>query len=259
MSKDYWAERQAQAQANLTKKSIKDTKKQLAKYYSKAMKSVINDFEATYNKLSAYFGTREITPADLYNLDRYWELQGQLQTKLEKLGYKEIALYGRKFKEAFGGVYSVIALPSGKQYHTISDEVIEQMINSIWCADGKSWSSRVWTNVTRLRETLNDNLINCVLTGKRTRDLKKILQESFDIAYYRADSIVRTEMAHIQTEAAKKRYEDYGIKRVEIFADKDERQCPECGKLHGTQYFITEKVPIPAHPNCRCCVVPVIE
>ena len=80
------------------------------------------------------------------------------------------------------------------------------MINQIWCADGKSWSNRVWKNTDKLQQALNDNLIHCVLTGKKTTELKNILQNDFNVSYHRADSIVRTEMAHIQTQAAQKRY-----------------------------------------------------
>ena len=255
----YWAERQAKAQAELTARNVKQTEKQLIKYYQKAMKSVIADFEATYVKLASYIGKRDATPADLYQLDRYWELQGQLQAKLEALGNKELELLAKNFRAEYMGISSIASLPSGKAFSTMSDEAVTQMINSIWCADGKTWSNRVWTNTERLRETLNDNLINCVLTGKRTTELKKILQADFDVAYYRADSIVRTEMAHIQTEAARKRYEDYGVEQVEILADEDERRCPECAKMHEKRFFITEAIPVPVHTNCRCCIVPVVD
>lgn len=44
-----------------------------------------------------------------------------------------------------------------------------------------------------------------------------------------------------------------------MWADKDERRCEKCGKLHQKRYPIGANVPIPAHPNCRCCVVPVVE
>ena len=71
--------------------------------------------------------------------------------------------------------------------------------------------------------------------------------------------IARTELAHIQTQAAKKRYEDYGVQEVEIWAEKDERQCEICGKLHQKKYPIGAAVPIPAHPRCRCCIIPMIE
>lgn len=255
----YWAERNAKAQAKLTEKNIKEIEKQLGKYYNRAMETVINDFVATYEKITYSVDHKHpITTADLYKLDRYWELQGQLQIELQKLGNRKLAAMANRFQKEFFDIYAVISLPSGTQYSTISKDTVAQMINQIWCADGKSWSNRVWTNTARLQEALNNELINCVLTGRRTRDLKKKLQHEFEVSYYRADAIVRTEMAHIQTEAARKRYEDYGIKQVEVFADEDERRCKECGKLHGTKYFVTDAIPIPAHTNCRCCVVPVI-
>ena len=90
-------------------------------------------------------------------------------------------------------------------------------------------------------------------------ELKNQLQEQFGVSYRRADSIARTEIAHIQTQAAQQRYTDYGIQEVEIWADEDERRCPECGQLHQKRYPVGAAVPIPAHPNCRCCIVPVVE
>jgi SPP1 gp7 family putative phage head morphogenesis protein len=135
----------------------------------------------------------------------------------------------------------------------------QQMINQIWCADGKSWSQRIWENTELLAETLNEELIHCVVSGKKTTDLKNLLQERFNVSYARADMLVRTELAHIQTQAAQKRYEDYGVQEVEIWADEDERRCDVCGDLHEKKYPMGARVPIPAHPNCRCCIVPVVE
>jgi hypothetical protein len=76
------------------------------------------------------------------------------------------------------------------------------MINRVWVADGKSWSERVWDNTEKLQQTLNDNLVHCLVAGKKTTDLKNLLQEQFNVSYNRADSLVRTEIAHIQTQAA---------------------------------------------------------
>ncbi|MBQ8763134.1 MAG: minor capsid protein [Clostridia bacterium] len=90
----------------------------------------------------------------------------------------------------------------------------------------------MWGNTEKLIETLNEELINCVATGRNTNELKQLLQERFNVSYSNADSIVRTETAHIQTQAAKQRYTDYGIQEVEVWADEDERRCEVCGKLH---------------------------
>lgn len=254
---EYWIERSAKAQAALTNKSIKETEKQLKKYYGRAMKRVISDFEATYNKLLAT--VEEPTPADLYKLDKYWQMQGQLRQQLQRLGDRQISLLSKQFELNFFEVYYSIAIPDMEAFNTIDSEMVTQMINHIWVADGKSFSQRIWENNEMLAATLNDELISCITTGKKTTELKKVLQERFNVSYSRADTLARTELAHIQTEAAKERYKDYGIDKVQIWADEDERRCPDCGKLHKKIYPAGANVPIPRHPNCRCCIVPVVE
>lgn len=256
----YWQDRMARSQQKLTEKSLKQIEKQLAKYYASAMKHAIADFEATYDKLLATVGEgREPTPADLYKLDKYWQIQGQLRQELQKLGNRQIAALSKTFELNFFEVYYSFGVEGQKAYSTISVEGAKQLINSIWAADGKSFSQRVWDNVERLVETLNEGLLDCVITGKKTSELKKTLQERFGVSYRRADMLARTELAHIQTEAAKKRYEDYGINKVQFWADPDERRCEECGKLHKKIFLATEAVPLPLHPNCRCVLLPVIE
>ena len=224
------------------------------------MEDVVGQFEKTYQHLlSSMDEGREPTPADLYNLDKYWQMQAQLKTKLQKLGDSSYKLMSGQFENQYKTIYNSLSLPSGRAFNTITDENIKQMILQIWCADGKSWSDRIWTNTDKLQQALNDNLINCVLTGKKPTELKQMLMRDFNVSFNNADTIVRTEMAHLQTQAAMQRYEDYGITEVEILADKDERQCEVCGKLHKKRYPTNANVPIPAHPRCRCSVIPVVE
>lgn len=259
-NKDYWADRMSRMQAELTNKNIKQINKQLKKYYGNAMKRVIADFESTYDKLlTTQEADKQPTPADLYKLDKYWQMQAQLKYELQKLGDKQVSALSKIFETQFFDIYYSIAIPGKKAFSTINKEGALQMINSIWCADGKSFSQRVWDNIESLVETLNDNLIHCVITGKKTTELKKLLQDRFSVSYSRADAVVRTEMSHIQNQAAQKRYEDYGIQEFEVWADKDERRCDVCGKLHQTKYPMGAKVPIPAHPRCRCSIIPVVE
>lgn len=248
------------AQDEQATKTIEETQKQIQAYYSKAMRRIIAEFEATYDKLlnTAKDG-KPPTVADLYKLDKYWQLQGQLRAELQKMGDKETVLLAEQFEKTFHSVYNSLALPSQKQFSQMSKENVKQMISQIWCADGKSWSQRVWNDTERLQESLNDRLIDCVITGKKTTQLNKFLQEEFNVSYNRADTIIRTEIAHIQTQAARQRYKDYGIREVEIYADTDNRTCPICSQLDGKRYGVDDALPIPAHPRCRCCVVPVVE
>lgn len=257
---EYWAKRNLKTQLELSKKSLEETEKQLQRYYSKASQRIMREFELTYEHLvDSVADGREPTPADLYKLDSYWKMLGQTQEELRKLGNMQSDLFFKRFTDTYINIYNALALPGEDKFSTIDRKAAEQLINQIWCADGKNWSSRIWKNTERLQQTLNDKLLDCVITGKKTTELKNILQEEFNVSYRQADSIARTEIAHIQTQAAKDRYIDYGIQEVEVWADKDERRCDVCGKLHQKRFPIGGAMPVPAHPRCRCCVIPVIE
>ena len=89
----YWANRIAKNQQKIEGKTIKQINKQLQYYYGRAAEKVIRDFETVYLKIKkAEEDGKEITPADLYKLDKYWEAQAQMKHELEKLGNKEIKL-----------------------------------------------------------------------------------------------------------------------------------------------------------------------
>ena len=256
---NYWAKRIANNQQKIEGKTIKEINKQLQKYYGRAAERVIRDFESTYNKLLATLGEdKEPTPADLYKLDKYWQMQAQMREELQKLGDKQIQIMSKAFEVNYFEIYYSIALPGKEIFNTIDKAAAEQIINGIWVADGKTWSQRVWDNTERLAQTLNDELIHIVATGKKDSELKKVLQERFGVSYHRAETLVRTEVAHIQTEAAKQRYTDYGIEYVEVLVDPDERTCDLCKALQGKKWKTTETPPLPVHPNERCCLVPVI-
>lgn len=256
----YWQSRMAKAQDVISQKNRKQVERVLRKYYRTAAEGIMEDFEATYNKLlNTIVEGRKPTPADLYKLDKYWQMQVQIDAKLKQLNERQVRQLTRAFRKNFAEVYDAMAIQGLEAFNTIDENTVMQVINQIWCADGKSWSQRIWENTSLLKETLNEELINCVVSGRPPSYLKKMLQERFNVSYGRADALVRTELAHIQTQAAQQRYRDYGIQTLEVLADRDERQCEHCGKLHGKRYSINDVMPVPAHPRCRCCMVPVID
>lgn len=247
------------AQDAIFDKTRKEIDKQVRKSFQQLSKQVIADFESTYDKLLLSIENgKQATPADLYKLQKYWDMQGQLDERLSKLGRKQIKQITKAFRQQYWGVYNSLNIPNIKAFSTIDDNAVMQIINQIWCADGKSWSQRIWENTGLLKETLNEGLLQCVVTGKKPSALKKILQERFGVAYNRADALVRTELAHIQTQAAQQRYKDYGLQEVEVLIERDNRTCDICKKHDGKTYPINAQMPVPFHPRCRCCMIPVI-
>lgn len=269
----YWVERQERELNRISNKTQKEINKQLVKYYSSAMKQVIEDFEAVYDKLLATAEEgRTITVADLYSLDRYWQLQAELKRLCEQLGEKEIALLSERFEKQWEDVYQAAALPSGAEFSTVSTSNAQQAIQSIWCADGKSWSSRIWKNKEHLAATLNEHLIHVVATGRSPRELKKMLmnyvKDDVQSAYSRVNMLVRTEVARIQTESAAKRYKDAGLEEY-IIRGREHDSCKknknskgiDCHEMDGKKFKFSEKqigvnCP-PFHPNCKCRIEPV--
>lgn len=259
----YWQDRIAESNKRKADKTIEDIDVQLQRYYRQSMRRIIADFEATYDKLLATIEEgREPTPADLYKLDKYWQMQGQLKQELQKLGDKQAALLSKEFENEWNSVYNSIALPSQDAFSTISSGAAHSAINTVWLADGKTFSQRIWSNTEKLMETLNDNLTHCVITGKSTTELTKLLQDRFDVSYRQAKTLVKTEAAHIQVQAAAQRYQDYGLTEYE-FLGRDEHDIGcNCKKLNGKVFKYSEaKVGVnmpPLHPNCRCDIIPVI-
>ena len=118
---NYWADRMANSLNRLSNKNIKAIEKQLRKYYATAMNSVIEGFESTYNKLLA--SGDNVTPADLYKLDKYWQMQGQVRHTLQKLGEKKISLLGKIFETNYFDVYYGINIQGASAFTTIDTSV----------------------------------------------------------------------------------------------------------------------------------------
>lgn len=271
---DYWEKRMLDAQKKWTDKDIDAINKQLRHYFRVASASIIKEFEAVYDKVLAQAEEgKPITPANLYKLDRYYQMNAQLEKVLQNLGDKTSELLENKFEKEYKHIYSSLATDedgktikasiSDKAFSTIADESAKQVANQIWCADGKSWSQRIWKNLNNLQQTLNDGLIECVVTGKKTSELKKRLMERFNVTYNQAENLVRTEMAHIETQAALDRYKEHGRDKIRIIVDPDERTCDVCAKWDDKIVDISEahtgKNCPPFHPRCRCTIAAVVE
>jgi SPP1 gp7 family putative phage head morphogenesis protein len=259
----YWQDRLIESQRSIADKTIEEIEAQLKIYYANAMKRVIRDFEATYNKLLATIvDGREPTPADLYKLDAYWQMQAQAKKHLERLGAREIALLSQEFEKEWLDVYHSLAIATDAGFNTVGEKVARAAINTVWLADGKHFSERIWGNTAKLIETLNEQLVDAVITGKTTRKMATELEKRFDVSYKQAKTLVRTEVAHIQVQAASQRYQDVGLTYYE-FLGRDEHDIGcKCKQFNGKIFRYTDMVvgknAPPLHPNCRCDIIPVV-
>lgn len=74
----------------------------------------------------------------------------------------------------------------------------------------------------------------------------------------RAEVLARTETMKAFNEGALTQYDKHGITEVEWLASHGERTCDECAMLDGETFPIDNHPDCPAHPNCRCLLLPKI-
>ena len=227
----YWDQREEERLYNST---LGVAEKQLADEYRRVFKKTQNELLTLYNELVNEKG--EILVSDLFRFNRYYELLNELQQSLYKLGIKEEILYERIFADYYKENCKII----GNQFHwnfPLDDDEVKKAINGVWCADGKSWSDRIWSNKTLLQERIREGIVDCVASGASKDQLVKRLMEDFNVGLHQADRIARTELLANQAD--------------------DE----SCGSQHQKVFLISEaQVGVnfpPFHPNCKCCIIPV--
>ena len=256
----YWNDRQQASLRKITNKSQKEIDKKLKSYYRQLSRQIIGEYENLYNELLVKQANgEEISPATLYNMEKYYSMNAQIRKSLTRRGNHMIAMMSKIFEIVYKDSYNAINIKGLKAFSTMDEAAIQQVLNSIWCSDGLSWSKRIWNNMALLQQTLEEGLVESIVTGKKPTQLKQILQERFNVSYSRANTLVRTETAWIQNQACIARYKDYGVSQVQWWTDPDERTCKVCGKLHKNIYPIGANIPCPAHPRCRCTIIPVVD
>jgi len=140
---------------------------------------------------------------------------------------------------------------------------------------------------TKLLDMSTNNLIGqALVTGaaagldmdKTGRLVQKMVGEHWtDLSHGRARSIATTEVCRATSWASRETYYKNGLGEMEWYTAQDERVCPACGDMHGQRistsgtHAFQSKLPPrgkggkgvtapypPAHPTCRCTLLPVI-
>lgn len=126
----------------------------------------------------------------------------------------------------------------------------------------------------RIRRQLSDGLTRelaqGIAEGRSPKDIARNILKNVNgavdhIGKARANMIARTEVIRAHTEATLTEYEqsagDIGVEVLaEVSTTGDDLVCPICESLAaGGPYTITQaRNLIPAHPNCRCAFIPVV-
>ncbi len=147
-------------------------------------------------------------------------------------------------------------------FNPLPKKELDNMLNYPW--SGKTFSNRLWGNISRLEQNLSNAIVNSVSSGQGVAEALKTMKNDSSISdmfkleggkFKNAiENLVRTEYAHFAVTGLRKSMSDAGIKETKSWSAEDERVCSICGGRHGK--VIKDDWHPPYHGRCRCTEIP---
>ena len=252
---NYWKNREVRQRKYALDRAIEILNEELRRCYSKSQERIINEMMKLYLEIMED-NEGKVLVSHLYQYNRYYELLNKITVELNKLGFTEKNIFENEFKRLY--VQNQVTI--GASFNLSSEinfEAVENAINEIWLNDGLNWSDRIWKDKEKLSQRLRESLIDSLATGSGTNKLVKTLMDDFNVSFHNAETLARTELAHIQNKSTLDKFTKEGITKVQILVDKN--CCEECTENKGKVFDIANAPQLPIHPNCRCVYMAVID
>ena len=124
-----------------------------------------------------------------------------------------------------------------------------------------------WSLTESTRESIRETITKSVAANESTNDLAKTLENDYSFSPARAQTVARTEVAFANSDASMTSYAEamsIGIKMKKYWLP-DSEPCDIClenakqGEIEMDQVFKSGQKASPAHPNCECAIVPVLD
>ena len=151
----------------------------------------------------------------------------------------------------------------GWQMQNFNSEKVSDIIHKPWAVDGRNFSDRVWTDKTRLINSMHDSLTRMSITGESPDRAIREISKNMKVSRSQAARIVQTESAAFSARAQESCFSDLGVEEFQVVETLDSNTCDTCGEMDGKHfqmkdYKIGVTVP-PFHPNCRGCTCPYFD
>lgn len=115
---------------------------------------------------------------------------------------------------------------------------------------------RAWMYHDMLKAELSSLLSTGLIQGQNPRRLAQHIRKRFGVSQYKAERLMITELARVQTEAQKQSFERNGFTEYTFLALGN--ACEDCRKLDGKHFKVAKMMPgenaPPIHPFCRCSI-----
>lgn len=146
----------------------------------------------------------------------------------------------------------------GTSFALIDKKTINNILSYPW--SGEDYSNRIWSNRTKLKSVIKQEITQMCVQGKGNREVAKRVAEKLNSSYSNAIRLVDTEHAYVTGQSTKESYKEFGLEKYEILATLDKKTSKVCQSLDGKIFNLKDaKVGVnypPLHPNCRTTTIP---
>ena len=219
--------------------TLQEAKSMLINRQLEELKWDINQY-ITYGRENAVNGQwmKQLENASVrYHISRLEALKLQTQQSLEVLFDNQLDSVDRAMRNIYTSGYYHTAYEIQKgvgiawNFATLDDKKISKVIHKPWAADGKDFSSRIWTNKTKLVNELNTTLTQNIILG---RDPQKAIDEiarKMKVSKTNAGRLVMTEEAFFSSAAQKDCFKELDVEQYEIVATLDSHTSDICQNM----------------------------
>lgn len=201
-------------------------------------------------------------------INRLQALQEQAKAMVDKLARETQNKATRALKTTVEEGYKRTLYDIGKgvginpaPFATLDERTIKTMLKTKWVGK-ENYSQRIWTNMDQMTKKLQSAMLRGAVTGMSEAKLINEFKKELDIQRYKAERLIRTEMAYFHNQAELAAYDDLDVDEYMYIATLDSRTSEICRDLDGKHFPTKDGEPgknmPPMHPNCRSTIAPYL-
>ncbi|MDN5413962.1 MAG: minor capsid protein [Lactococcus raffinolactis] len=245
----YW-QRRLQKPLHKAYNDNEQATRQWLSVYQQASKDIKAEIFDTYQKMNI----EKPLISDFYRYNNLQKIEKQINDSILQLGIKEADFTKQALQHAT--LVGSQAAADVLNTNVLNKSAIDELIKRPW--HDANFSDRIWKNKAQLINSLKSELTNGIIQGKSIYEVANTIDGRLDVGRSQTQRLVRTEYMHALNQGQIESYRAKGYSKLKWLATMDDKTSKICRKLNRKEFDIENLPDIPAHPNCRCTMVPVI-
>ena len=128
----------------------------------------------------------------------------------------------------------------GASFSYIDNDTIKEILAFPW--SGRHYSQRLWSNRTKLKNAMVEELTQMLIQGKGVKETSKALSKRLDADLSNCLRLIHTEHSYFMEIASQKAYGECDVTKYQILATLDKRTSEICQKLDGEVFNVKDAI-----------------